>query len=130
MGAAVPLVPGSVRTNLELALGEAPPAPARELEKLLALVGLEGLLDRPLGEAGRQLSGGQRQRLGLARALLARPDLLVLDEATSALDLEGERQLLTRLRHQHPQLTLVLVSHRRASLDLCDRVLNLVKADG
>lgn len=130
MGAAVPLVPGSVRTNLELALGEAPPVPAQELEKLLALVGLEGLLDRPLGEAGRQLSGGQRQRLGLARALLARPDLLVLDEATSALDLEGERRLLTRLRHQHPQLTLVLVSHRRASLDLCDRVLNLVKADG
>lgn len=130
MGAAVPLVPGSVRTNLELALGEAPPAPAQELEKLLGLVGLEGLLDRPLGEAGRQLSGGQRQRLGLARALLARPDLLVLDEATSALDLEGERQLLTRLRHQHPQLTLVLVSHRRASLDLCDRVVDLAKADG
>ena len=54
------------------------------------------------------------------RALSAREPKLV----------EGERQLLTRLRHQHPQLTLVLVSHRRASLDLCDRVLNLVKADG
>ena len=130
MGAAVPLVPGSVRTNLELAFGEASPPPAQELDDLLALVELEGLLDRPLGEAGRQLSGGQRQRLGLARALLTRPDLLVLDEATSALDLEGERRLLTRLRSQRPQLTLVLVSHRRASLELCDRVLNLAKADG
>jgi ABC-type multidrug transport system fused ATPase/permease subunit len=130
MGAAVPLVPGSVRTNLELALGEAPPPPAQELEELLALVGLDGLLDRPLGEAGRQLSGGQRQRLGLALALLAQPDLLVLDEATSALDLESERLLLTRLRSHRPQLTLVLVSHRRASLDLCDRLVDLAKADG
>ena len=58
MGAAVPLVPGSVRTNLELAFGEASPPPAQELDDLLALVELEGLLDRPLGEAGRQLSGG------------------------------------------------------------------------
>ncbi|MCT0218416.1 ABC transporter ATP-binding protein/permease [Synechococcus sp. CS-1329] len=130
VGAAVPLVPGSVRNNLELALVDAPAPPPQQLDELLSLVGLDGLLERPLGESGRQLSGGQRQRLGLARALLAAPDLLVLDEATSALDLEGERRLLTRLRQRRPPLTLVMVSHRRASLDLCDRVLELARADG
>jgi ABC-type transport system involved in cytochrome bd biosynthesis fused ATPase/permease subunit len=52
-------------------------------------------------------------------------ELLVLDEATSALDLEGERELLCRLRAERPGLSLLLVSHRRASLEICDRVVHL-----
>jgi len=51
--------------------------------------------------------------------------VLVLDEATSALDLEGERELLCRLRAELPGLSLLLVSHRRASLEICDRVVHL-----
>jgi subfamily B ATP-binding cassette protein MsbA len=96
-----------------------------ELAAVANLIGLTGLLEQDLGEGGRALSGGQRQRVGLARALLAPLQVLVLDEATSALDLEGERELLCRLRAERPGLSLLLVSHRRASLEICDRVVHL-----
>lgn len=129
VGQAVPLVAGTVAANVALGATEV----GLELDQLAALAALTGLTDllgRELGEAGRSLSGGQRQRVGLARALAAPISLLVLDEATSALDLEAERQLLTRLRTERPELTLLLVSHRRASLEICDRVLDLRTSNG
>ena len=130
VGASVPLVPGTVAANVLLAvegLEEDQQGVDRwaELAAVADLIGLTGLLEQDLGEGGRALSGGQRQRVGLARALLAPLQVLVLDEATSALDLEGERELLCRLRAERPGLSLLLVSHRRASLEICDRVVNL-----
>jgi ABC-type bacteriocin/lantibiotic exporter with double-glycine peptidase domain len=62
--------------------------------------------------------------VGLARALYGKPGLLILDEATSALDLEAEQRLLRRLRQHCPDLSVVLVSHRSASLAICDRVMD------
>ncbi|MCP9917454.1 ATP-binding cassette domain-containing protein [Cyanobium sp. ATX 6F1] len=129
VGQAVPLVAGTVAANVALGAGESGLELA-QLAALAELTGLTELLGREVGEAGRSLSGGQRQRVGLARALAAPLSLLVLDEATSALDLEAERQLLTRLRVARPHLTLLLVSHRRASLELCDRVLDLRASHG
>ncbi len=131
VGASVPLVPGTVADNLLSAVEGGQGAEdggdddRADLVDVARLTGLTALLDQELGEGGRALSGGQRQRVGLARALMAPLQLLVLDEATSALDLEGERQLLGRLRAERPHLSVLLVSHRRASLDLCDRVVNL-----
>lgn len=84
---------------------------------------LDGGLDSVLGERGNLLSGGERQRVALARALLRNPRLLLLDEATSAIDLDGERRILERLAAQPSPPTMIMIAHREASLDFCDRVI-------
>lgn len=82
-------------------------------------------LDTEVGERGTLVSGGERQRIALARAILRRPRLLILDEATNAVDPAMERRILERLRALKPVATIVMIAHRRESLDLCDRVVTL-----
>lgn len=82
-------------------------------------------LDMPIGDRGSALSGGERQRLAIARALLRKPGLMVLDEATNALDPAGEIALLQQFRQQAPAASLILIAHRAAPLDLCDRVVTV-----
>jgi ATP-binding cassette subfamily B protein len=78
-----------------------------------------------VGERGVRLSGGQRQRLGLARALYKRSKLLILDEATSALDSETERMVINSIQKLGNEITIVLITHRKASLQLCSRIVEL-----
>jgi ABC-type multidrug transport system fused ATPase/permease subunit len=82
-------------------------------------------LDTRVGERGVRLSGGQRQRVGLARALYTRPSVLVLDEATSNLDQVTERQIVETLTELQGGLTMIVVTHRIASVRNCDRILHL-----
>ena len=79
-------------------------------------------LDTIVGEDGVRLSGGQRQRLGVARALYARPSVLVLDEATSALDSETEARVIDTIAELHGSITLISVAHRLSTLKHCDRI--------
>ncbi|MBD8507801.1 ABC transporter ATP-binding protein [Hoyosella sp. G463] len=81
----------------------------------------------PIGERGLTLSGGQRQRIALARALLARPSILVLDDALSAVDAVTEREILDQLDARSSQRTVVTITHRRSSLRLADRIAVLDK---
>jgi ATP-binding cassette, subfamily B, bacterial PglK len=78
-----------------------------------------------LGERGVRLSGGQRQRVGLARALYTRPAVVVLDEATSNLDQETERRIVDTLAELQGGVTMVIVTHRIASVRHCDRLVYL-----
>jgi ABC-2 type transport system ATP-binding protein len=96
-------------------------ADARNADELLAEVGLAGDVART---RYRRLSGGERQRVGLAVALVGRPDLVVLDEPTAGMDVEARaatRDLLGRLRNQG--VTILLTSHDLADVErLADRV--------
>jgi ABC-type bacteriocin/lantibiotic exporter with double-glycine peptidase domain len=75
-----------------------------------------------VGEAGAKLSGGQRQRLGIARALISRPKLLITDEATSALESETEASLAESLLSLKGSSTIVMIAHRLSSVRLANSV--------
>ncbi|HET8603051.1 MAG TPA: ABC transporter ATP-binding protein [Marmoricola sp.] len=79
-------------------------------------------LDTRIGEQGMSLSGGQRQRLALARAVLARPQVLVLDDTLSALDVHTEKLVEEALRRVLSDTTALIVAHRASTVLLADRV--------
>jgi ABC-type multidrug transport system fused ATPase/permease subunit len=81
--------------------------------------------DTVIGDQGIKLSGGQRQRLSLARTLLKDPPILILDEATAMFDPEGERSFIEECHDLLRQQTVILITHRPASLALADRVLRM-----
>jgi len=81
----------------------------------------EGYATR-VGDRGIRLSGGQRQRVGIARALYRNPPVLLMDEATSALDGETEAAVNESIRALSGQKTVVVIAHRQASLQACERI--------
>ncbi len=78
--------------------------------------------DSVVGENGIKLSGGQIQRLGIARALFKKPQILILDEATSGLDKETEEKLLNNIINLRPKLTIIIISHNKTILNICNKV--------
>lgn len=78
--------------------------------------------DTPVGELGETLSGGERQRLGLARAFLHDAPFLLLDEPTSNLDSLNEAVILKSLDEERAGKTVVLVSHRKSTMGIADKV--------
>jgi ATP-binding cassette, subfamily C, bacterial len=116
---------GTIRDNLTRALHFVSDA---ELKTALAsasadfVFGLPQGLATEVGDAALRLSGGERQRLALARGLLQRPQVLILDEATSALDQQNEAAVVAAVRNLRGTLTIILISHRPALLDLADHI--------
>src|ERR1700733_8344883 len=116
----------SIREKLMLAK---PTATAAEIEFAAKsahahdfIIDLPRSYDTVIGDQGVKLSGGQRQRLGIARALLGNPILLLLDEAMSALDAESEAELLRTIEELRRRVGILLVSHRLAALRSADSI--------
>jgi ATP-binding cassette subfamily C protein len=136
----IALIDGSIRENL--LLGRKPETfTDQDFRSALDFAGLSEYvagrnlgLDSPLTRAGSELSGGQRQKLGIARAVLSRPQILLLDEATSSLDSESESIVNEAIANLQGKLTLVVVAHRLTAVQSLDRILLLengsIAADG
>jgi ATP-binding cassette subfamily B protein len=120
---------GSVADNIRFYRSDATDAAVRSAAERAHLAPqIEALpegYDTMIGLGAHTLSGGQRQRLGIARALLGDPALLILDEPTSALDPLAERMVLQTLRDIKASTTMILVAHRRSTLAICDRVVRI-----
>jgi len=116
----------SIRENLTLVNPTAPDseikAAARRAHALDFINLLPRGFDTVIGDQGVKLSGGQRQRLGIARALLMNPALLIMDEAMSALDAESEAEVLRTLEELRQQMGILLVAHRLTAARAADIV--------
>jgi ATP-binding cassette, subfamily B, bacterial len=118
------LFSASVRENV--ALGN-PGATDDEVDDALLVAQAQFVYDLPwgldtrIGEQGMTLSGGQRQRIALARAILARPNVIVLDDPLSALDVHTEARVEAALRRVLDGVTALVVVHRPSTVSLADR---------
>ena len=83
---------------------------------------LENGYQTNIGDGGNRLSGGQKQRLGIARAVLKNPPILILDEATSALDTESERLVQDALFKMLEGRTSLVIAHRLSTIQHCDEI--------
>ena len=95
---------------------------------------LPGKLDYVVADYGLNLSGGQLQRIGIARALLTNPQLLILDEATSSLDGQTEANISSTVQNLGPAVTVLIIAHRLSTIRDLERVIYLdsgrIVADG
>jgi ABC-type multidrug transport system fused ATPase/permease subunit len=124
---------GTIRTNVALGY------PAEEITdeqiwNALQVAQLEDFvrslpntLNELVGDKGAKLSGGQRQRLGIARALVTEPQLLILDEATSALDSATEKMATQAIHALRGKVTIIVVAHRLSTIRDSDVIFYLDK---
>lgn len=82
-------------------------------------------IETVIGEKSSKISGGQSQRIGISRALMKNPKILILDEATNSLDRLTENKILQTIKDLKNKLTILMISHNDNSLKICDRIINL-----
>ena len=105
----------------------------KEIKEILFLNDLEKEInkkseEKTIGERGRNLSGGQKQRIGIARALYKHDiSLLIFDEATNAIDSSSEKKIFEAITKYIKGITIIIVSHNKDNLKLCNKILDLDK---
>ena len=103
-----------------------------EVKRAAEKAGIASLIDTlpegyntEMGQMASRLSGGEKQRIGIARIMLACPDIIVMDEPTSALDVFHEKELLHTLKTEYSDATWLIISHRMSTLTCCNRLYKL-----
>lgn len=128
-GQDIELIEDTVLQNIRLGKPDASREEVRQVCQTVEILDdLETLpdgLDTVVGAAGLSFSGGQRQRLGLARALLKDPDILLLDEAMSALEPDRESRIWARIATLMAGRTVISISHRADSTQMADDVIRI-----
>lgn len=126
------LFAGSVRANLQLGDEQASDhdlwLALKTAQVADVIAAKPGQLDFKIEQGGRNLSGGQKQRLTIARALVAKPKILLLDDSASALDFATDARLRQAIHRLAGQMTTFIVSQRAASIMQADQI--LVLSDG
>lgn len=122
---------GSIRDNIAFGHPDADPSVIERAARLSQawdfIDALPDGLETEIGDHGIRLSGGQRQRIALARALFHAPPIYILDEATSMYDLDSEAAFVETCIETLRGQTVILITHRPASLALADRILEASK---
>jgi ATP-binding cassette subfamily C protein len=119
---------GTVMSNLLLGLERTTERELQAIELLKTvslydtIVQMNGGLDAVIDERGGNLSGGQRQRLGIARALMTNPKILVMDESTSSLDANSESLITESLLKLRDSMTLIVIAHRLSTVKSARRL--------
>lgn len=129
---------GSMRDNLTISAPHADDASVLEAAEIGGIAEFVNAhpngFDMSIGERGDTLSGGQRQGVGIARAFINRPSIILLDEPTSAMDHSGEEAIKRKLTEATKDKTLVMISHRSSLYDLVNRIIVIdagkIVADG
>lgn len=123
------LFSGSIRDNIRFGKPDATPeeveAAARAAQAHDFISEMPDGYDAIIGQRGVNLSGGQKQRISIARALLARPSILILDDSTSAVDLGTESRIQQALRELMGDSTTLLIAQRISSVMDADRIIVL-----
>jgi len=126
------LFSGTIRDNVAFS---APGASQPDLERAAEIAcAMEIIADKPegwdasVGERGAGLSGGQRQRIAIARAIAARPDVIILDDVTSSLDATTERRIVEGLYREFRDRTAIIISQKINTIRHADRI--VIMEDG
>jgi ABC-type multidrug transport system fused ATPase/permease subunit len=124
----VSLIDGTLKQNILLGRSESLFTES-DLHKAITFAGLTDFissldhgLDHVITRAGSELSGGQRQKIGIARAVLSAPEILVFDEPTSSLDSDSESHLSAVIQSILGKVTLVIISHRLTTIKFLERI--------
>ncbi len=125
------LFSGTIRDNLLMGKPDATDEEliyAAKVSGADAFIGLlPGGFDFPLSERGQELSSGMRQAIAIARAMIAKPNILLMDEPTASMDNATESQLVDRLLTATTDTTCVFVTHRGAMLKMADHIIVMEK---
>jgi ABC-type multidrug transport system fused ATPase/permease subunit len=104
----------------------------KKLDKAIKIAELEETimslpygLESKVGSDGLRLSGGEKQRVAIARAIYMDPNIIFMDESTSALDTNTESKIMKNLKEYFNKKTIVLIAHRKTTIDKCDKVWSL-----
>lgn len=132
----VELFDDTIKNNILLGVSDESKKTAEEsLEEIAKLARIDQFyhrlgaqkFDTVVGERGIKLSGGERQRIGIARAIIKNPEILIFDEATSSLDTENEKYVMDAIKDVSKGKTTIIIAHRLSTVRDADKIIVMDK---